>query len=77
MTNEELAAKLIQDELGDRPATAENVMEASIVATRKSIYMDYYYANPAVVEALLLNLRYYMESISYAMRQTVEKLYSV
>jgi hypothetical protein len=34
MTNEERAFKLIQDELGDRPPTPENVMEASIAATR-------------------------------------------
>jgi hypothetical protein len=104
MTNEERAFKLMQDELGDRPPTPENVMEASIAATRQSIYLDYYYANPAVVEALLLNLRYFMETIfeeidelgdaieeeeterrivkemlkfSFAMRKTIDKLYSV
>ncbi len=63
MMREELALKLIQEELGDRPATPENVVEASIAATRKSIYMDYYYAKPEVVEALLLLLKNFMQAI--------------
>jgi len=32
MSREELALKLLQNELGDRPPTPENVMEASIFA---------------------------------------------
>jgi len=100
MNREELALKLIQDALGDLPATPENVLEASTTAIRSTIYMDYYYANPAVVEALLLNLRFFMETtfdeidqsgdtideekivreilkVSFAMRKTIDKLYSV
>ena len=61
MTNEERAFQMIQAELGDRPPTPDNIAEASIACTRRTIYEDYYYANPAVVEALLLNLRNFME----------------
>jgi|GEM_PF-3973525 len=100
MNREELALKVLEDELGDLPPTAENVLEASISAIRSTIYMDYNWAKPDVVEALLLNLRYVLEitfdeidqagdtldeekivreilKFSFAMRKTIDKLYSV
>jgi len=103
MNREELAFKLLQDALGDLPPTPKNIMEASIVATRQTVYMDYNWAKPDVIEALLLNLRHFMEIVfeeidemgdtigeadeekivreilkfSFAMRKTIDKLYSV
>jgi hypothetical protein len=55
MSREELALKLLQNELGDRPPTPENVMEEE---TERRIVKE-------------------MLKFSFAMRKTIDKLYSV
>jgi hypothetical protein len=49
--------QMMREKLKGLPITRENALEAAVASVREQIYLNYCYAKPDVVEALLLVFR--------------------